>query len=94
MSTGRLDLGTRVSLTSLKATEHNGKHGTICGYQGERYKVKLDAEDRTLALKEANVIESKDRMWVPRDYFCSCSDFRDLRRKHREEREVQCRNQD
>lgn len=49
-------VGDRVKLHSLaKAAEHNGKCGTVVGSQGERFKVQLDAEDKTLALKDANL---------------------------------------
>lgn len=48
--------GDRVKLHSLaKAAEHNGKLGTVVGQQGERFKVQLDADFKTLALKEANL---------------------------------------
>ncbi|KAJ8613546.1 hypothetical protein CTAYLR_002181 [Chrysophaeum taylorii] len=48
--------GDRVELKGLaKAPEHNGKLGTVVGSQGERFKVQLDADSKTLALKEANL---------------------------------------
>eukprot|EP00632_Arachnochrysis_sp_CCMP2950_P013658 CAMPEP_0185699198 /NCGR_PEP_ID=MMETSP1164-20130828/6782_1 /TAXON_ID=1104430 /ORGANISM="Chrysoreinhardia sp, Strain CCMP2950" /LENGTH=311 /DNA_ID=CAMNT_0028366131 /DNA_START=148 /DNA_END=1079 /DNA_ORIENTATION=+ len=54
-------LGDRVALKNLaKAPEHNGKLGSIVGFQGERYKVLLDAGAKTLALKAANLEKVAD----------------------------------
>jgi len=52
----RLRVGATVELKGLKgAAEHNGKVGTVVGYQKDRCKVKLSGEDKTLALKEDNL---------------------------------------
>lgn len=48
--------GDRVTIDGLaKAAEHNGKTGTVVGVQGERFKVQLDVDNKTLALKPANL---------------------------------------
>ena len=52
-------VGARVQLKGLvKAAEHNGKCGSVVGHQGERFKVKLLHEEKTLAVKEANLEEA------------------------------------
>ena len=52
----RFHVGARVQLKGLaKAAEHNGKYGSVVGYQGERYMVKLLGEEKTMAVKEANL---------------------------------------
>ena len=53
-------VGTRVRLKGLVgAAEHNGKCGSVVGYQRERIKVKLLNEDKILALKEANLTKEE-----------------------------------
>ena len=57
----RYEIGARVRLKGLaKAAEHNGRYGSIVGYQRERIKVKLLGEEKTLAVKEANLEEVVD----------------------------------
>lgn len=52
----KFNAGDRVKIKGLtKAAQHNGKFGSVVGMQGERYKVKFDDEETTLALKEANL---------------------------------------
>mmetsp|Transcript_3355 Transcript_3355/g.4675 ORF Transcript_3355/g.4675 Transcript_3355/m.4675 type:complete len:473 (+) Transcript_3355:133-1551(+) len=56
---GYLEIGARVKLKGLgKAPEHNGKLGSVIGYQGDRCKVALDGENRTLALRQNNLERS------------------------------------
>ena len=58
----RFHVGARVQLKGLvKAAEHNGKYGSVVGSHGEeRIKVKLLGEEKTLAVKEANLEEVVD----------------------------------
>ena len=44
----------------VAAAQHNGKHGRVVGYQGERYKVKLLEEEKIVSVKEANLEEVVD----------------------------------
>ena len=51
-------VGCRVQVKGLvKAFDCNGKEGLVVGSQGERYKVKLAEDERTLVVKESNLEE-------------------------------------
>ena len=71
-------VGSRVRLTGLKAAaEHNGKCGSVVGFQGERCKVKLVGDETTLAVKEANLEEVGGEDDERSRMECTCNDRED-----------------
>jgi tetratricopeptide (TPR) repeat protein len=55
----RLKAGTRVTLIGLKAESMNGLVGTVLCLDGERYVVRLDADDKSIKVKPCNLIATR-----------------------------------
>jgi tetratricopeptide (TPR) repeat protein len=69
----RLKAGTRVTLVGFKAESMNGLVGTILHLDGERYVVRLNADDKSIKVKPCNLIAtcgnnpSLEQLWVKAD---------------------------